>query len=511
MLCQVPCRQKIFFLRPSDDGGYPITSYTVYNAQTQSVAWTDTSYHSPVGSSITSNELIIDGLLRDITYGWVISASTVQGEGAKSSTQTLQSLGYPDIRDLALGMEATQISDWFDNQGTASAALDGDTNGDAMTGKVAVTGTSNYAWWRVRMPAERFIHKVRLYSCTSFPDPAIPAPGWGCNLKFYDFTIKTRNTDGNGTTGYSTQVDESVSKMKEFTPNPDKRPYAGSRGNELTIRSRVQFAFIAISEFRAFGWDIGCPNDYQCSNGGTCIERMNGMDYRQCSCASGWAGLQCMIDISVEAAATLNPTSAPNRPADGSGMYIVLLTLSTVIMVLVWVCGLSSMYLWHEFLRDEHAEAASAAVHPWAAQPAEEVQTERNPYMAQQAVNQHRMKMGIGGSKAAQQARTKRPTRKASVARGMPSRKGSVKPQVWMPEGEGGPSNGFEEVSMFGARAHDEEVHLRSPPCGMSLSLYRLVRERGKFIVALGAAMGLTFFISMVLAYVLNGASPVGR
>merc|ERR1712166_653492 len=135
-----------------DDGGYPITSYTVYNAQTQSVAWTDISYRSPVGSAITSNELVIDGLLRDITYGWVISASTVQGEGVKSSTQTLRSLGYPDIRDLALGMEATQISDWFDNQGTASAALDGDTNGDAMTGKVAVTGTSNYPWWRVRMP-----------------------------------------------------------------------------------------------------------------------------------------------------------------------------------------------------------------------------------------------------------------------------------------------------------------------------------------------------------------------
>ena len=78
------------------------------------------------------------------------TATTIVGNGAKSTDSALRTLSTPETRDLALGQNVSQSGNWFANTNHAGSAIDANLDGDVKTNSVAVTGNVQYPWWRVR-------------------------------------------------------------------------------------------------------------------------------------------------------------------------------------------------------------------------------------------------------------------------------------------------------------------------------------------------------------------------
>ena len=68
--------------------------------------------------------------------------------------------------NLALNQPTTQSSEWVNNPGPASVAVDGNTNGLYQNGSVTHTANEATPWWQVDLGASQSVGTVTLFNRT---------------------------------------------------------------------------------------------------------------------------------------------------------------------------------------------------------------------------------------------------------------------------------------------------------------------------------------------------------
>ncbi len=141
--CWWPCRNKLYWDPPEDDGGRKIFQYKLYrglrNGRRESVVWDESPWAITPDAR---NVLIVDGLLRDTTYYWRLTSINIVGEGPPSDSRSSTTDDIPDTINWAYLANASQSSRQLLTQdntlkyGDASFAVNDLTNPDFEMGEV---------------------------------------------------------------------------------------------------------------------------------------------------------------------------------------------------------------------------------------------------------------------------------------------------------------------------------------------------------------------------------------
>ena len=167
------------------------------------------------------------------------SAIVTASLGGTSTTATIR-LAPPT--DLTLGKAAMQSSTFSGNVG-ASAAVDGDTDGDYWDGSVSHTDEGTNAWWQVDLGASSTIHTIHIWNRTDC-----------CNSRLSDYWVFVSDTPFNASDTPSTLQNRSGTWGSHQTtlPNPSTViDTGGVQGRYI----RVQLSgtnYLALAEVQAF-------------------------------------------------------------------------------------------------------------------------------------------------------------------------------------------------------------------------------------------------------------------
>ncbi|RED94621.1 putative secreted protein (Por secretion system target) [Marinoscillum furvescens DSM 4134] len=145
---------------------------------------------------------------------------------------TVTELSTYAVSNLALQGSATQSTSRA-NDGFASNAIDGDTNGVFASGSVSHTTTQDNPWWQVDLGGKYFIDRLIIYNRTDC-----------CSNRLSNFTVAILD-----------EADHVV-----FTENPADNPQpsvsiaAGTVGNKVKIQVEGSGAVLSLAEVQVFGY-----------------------------------------------------------------------------------------------------------------------------------------------------------------------------------------------------------------------------------------------------------------
>merc|ERR1712159_435210 len=193
---------------------------------------------------------------------------------------------------------------------------------------------STYPWWRVQLEFTSFVQQVHLFYCSTYM-PVTLVQLENCKSKYFSMTLYEEVTGGavtwtktiqSYTETYTDMVDNGYNnqdnlpgivdiRLASESSTPQLYPHmafsVGALGHSFELKSTLQPQKLAMAEVRIFGWGKGCPDEYTCDfDGGTCLERRYGQDFRKCVCNNGFEGQRCEIRL-------YNPTPLPTTWADG--------------------------------------------------------------------------------------------------------------------------------------------------------------------------------------------------
>jgi len=569
--CWWPCRMKMQWVLPADDGGRRILYYKIYRGITARTSGASTVWEQEPYDILPDDRVvwIVDGLLRNTIYSWKITGINQLGEGAESTALTRTSANTPDVINLAYQKSATQSTEQQQSadlsMGGAEKALDGLTNPnfDASEAQMTNYETANAVpFWRVDLGAGHVIREIHLFFCGRFTHKANSLRP-SCSTRVFDLIVydstqtevwRTSNQNYiegtvRGTdmldTGYDVQGllnviqvrlddDATTGQLNPHmvlavgplpapapTSTPPSRRGAGHLndvGSGTSARRLVdpttlvgqvgQYVEIkttatnqvAMAEVRVFGWHRGCNDEYTCESTGSCLFRKDGQDYRKCVCASGYEGETCADPIGTAAGAAAAGAVVEN--GTGAATYIGLFCLSLGIALACMGLAFGMLYCYYRLtLNDAYPELPvmpkfTAKVTPMPeGLPHDEIRKKYHPGFhgaSSQAKGirkkkEHQAAISAAQSRVASRAPTRGPTRG-------PSKAATRRPSV----------SGIEDVETLHKGASVDVMLGRAPPCGFTVGWWRVLKDRWKFVIVCGFAVGGAFFVGILLVTVLN-------
>lgn len=279
----------------------------------------------------------------------------------------------------------------------------------------------------------------------------------------------------------------------------DPTTLVGQVGQYVEIKTTATNQ-VAMAEVRVFGWHRGCNDEYTCESTGSCLFRKDGQDYRKCVCASGYEGETCADPIGTAAGAAA--AGAVVEYGTGAATYIGLFCLSLGIALACMGLAFGMLYCYYRLtLNDAYPELPvmpkfTAKVTPMPeGLPHDEIRKKYHPGFhgaSSQAKGirkkkEHQAAISAAQSRVASRAPTRGPTRG-------PSKAATRRPSV----------SGIEDVETLHKGASVDVMLGRAPPCGFTVGWWRILKDRWKFVIVCGFAVGGAFFVGILLVTVLN-------
>lgn len=526
--CWWPCRMKLIWTAPSDDGGRVITSYRIFRGQEVGTppynytSWPSLHYEE---TTTGNTSWIVKGLLRNTKYFFKVAAVNSLGEGPKNNAVEMRSLDYPDVANVAYKMPTSQSSTqtltgnsgnnpYWGSTGTSDYAVDGLTNPDFRLGQSQMTDVEySTPWWRVQFAQKSVVVEMHLFMCSVYM-PVTQVQIDNCKSKFFkatlyeeidrvtetwsttvrDYTLGTIAGIDMLDTGWTEQnavsglVDIRLTQQPSTSQiHPHFRLKVGgsnhASGSMMELKDTLGTGKLAFSEVRIFGWKRGCNEEYTCNpSGGVCVARKWNQEFRKCVCNPGYYGETCHETATGTGGDGTTDTATKEAGRDLSAIYTSMIGIAIAVMAGVWGTGFALMYAYYVLTGMGYSMGGSAG-----ARVAPEL-TDREIRMKYVPGSVRNNGMRVGGSSAA------RAMRKSQAPTRSQTRRGTM--------GTGG----IEDVINPG-QAMDLSGQIgREPPCGMSVGLWRVVKDRWSFLLGLGALAGAVAYLLMVMVHVMADA-----